>query len=283
VKIFYQKNATVYIAGRSREKGEKAIASIKELFPESKGNLEFLQADFSDLATIKPAADEFMSKESRLDTLTNNAGVMTPPNGSKDAHGHELQIGTNALGAYFFSESLLPVLQKTAASNPTGSVRVTFAASIAVLTAPSGGVTFTEDGSPTYHSENTTNYSQSKAASVLLAAEFARRHSKDGIVSLSWNPGNLDSELQRHMNPIAAKLLKWTLFYPPQYGAYTELYAACSPDITESHNGAFVAPWGRIYESRKDVSVALKSEAEGGTGGAQKFWEWCERESAAFK
>lgn len=225
-----------------------------------------------------------MSKESRLDTLTNNAGVMTPPKGSKDAHGHELQIGTNSLGAYLLSEVLLPVLKSTAFSSPPGTVRVTFAASLASYMGPPGGVEFDPNtAAPKDFPDNGKNYAQSKAACVLLASEFAKRYGKDGIISLSWNPGNLTSELQRHMSPIAARVLHLVLLYPTIFGAYTELYAACSSNITEAQNGAFVAPWGRVYDAKADVVAAMKTKEEGGSGGALRFWEWCEKESAAFK
>jgi len=282
VKIFYQKNATVYVAGRSKEKAERAITALKKEFPTSIGKVEFLRVDLANLATIKPAAEEFMSKEIRLDTLTNNAGVMVPPVGSKDAHGHEQQMGTNCLGPYLLSELLVPVLEKTAAKAPKDSVRVTFAASIAVAMSPKNGVQFDASGNPKCHDSKRTDYAQSKAGNVFLASEFARRHGKAGIISVSWNPGNLKTELQRHVPSIVSTPTAIFL-YEPKFGAYTELYSACSPNITESQNGVYVAPWGRVYDIRKDVAAAKVSEKEGGTGGAEKLWEWCEKESAQYK
>lgn len=40
--------------------------------------------DLADLGTVKGAVDEFLGREDRLDVLVHNAGVMTPPAGSKD-------------------------------------------------------------------------------------------------------------------------------------------------------------------------------------------------------
>lgn len=66
-RILYQANATVYVAGRSQEKAEKAIASIQQRYPDSKGRIEFMKIDLADLTTVKPAVDAFLHKESRLD------------------------------------------------------------------------------------------------------------------------------------------------------------------------------------------------------------------------
>lgn len=82
-KILYQRNGVVYIAGRRKEKFDEAIASIKKECPDSSGRLEYLHLDLADLPSIAKAAQEFGAKEDRLDVLTNNAGVMFPPVGSK--------------------------------------------------------------------------------------------------------------------------------------------------------------------------------------------------------
>ncbi len=280
-KILYQHNATVYVAGRSQEKGETALAKLKEQFPDSKGKLTFLKLDLADQSTIKQSAEEFVSKESRLDVLTQNAGVMIPPSGSKDKHGHELQMGTNCLGPWLFAQCLLPILKNTAASSPPGSVRVTWAASLAIAVSPTGGMSFQPDASPTVHGSQGMNYVQSKIGNVYLASEFAARHGRDGIVSVSWNPGNLTTELGRHTYAILRTLFDTFWCYPAVFGGYTELYAACSPSITASQNGCFVIPWGRVGHLRSDMIMARKTVAEGGTGEAQKFWDWCERECTA--
>lgn len=74
-KILYAHNATVWVAGRSESKAQKALSNIKEAFPKSSGNINFLHLDLADLSTIKPAVNSFTSQEQRLDVLVNNAGV----------------------------------------------------------------------------------------------------------------------------------------------------------------------------------------------------------------
>lgn len=252
-------------------------------YPDSKGKAEFLKVDLADLNTIKPAVQEFLSKETRLDVLTNNAGVMTPPSGSKDAHGRELQLGTNVLGPFLFTQLLTPIVQKTAKDAPTGSVRVTWASSLAsFLGTPKGGIVFDSNGNVQVPSTSSQAYGLTKVANILLASEFAKLYGKDGIISVSWNPGNLTSELQRHTSWFFNALLHWILLYPTIYGGYTELYSGWSTDITESHNGAFIAPWGRIYEIRDDLVAAQKNEKEGGTGEAERLWAWCAKETKQY-
>jgi retinol dehydrogenase-12 len=279
----YGANATVYIAGRSQEKGDKALAALKEAYPASKGQLHFIILDLSDLKTVKPAVDAFLAKETRLDVLTNNAGVMRPPKGSVDAQGYELQLGTNVLGPFLFTKLLTPTLLNTAKTAPPNSVRVTWAASLATsVGSPTGGVEFGPDGAPKVHPDPATDYSQSKAANTYLAAEFAARYGKDGVISLGWNPGNLTSELQRHMDAVSNWILHRVLLYPTVFGGYTELFCAVSPDVDQSHNGAYVAPWGRFLHPRSDVIAGMKRSSEGGTGIAEKLWEFCDKETSKY-
>lgn len=41
-------------------------------------------------------------------------------------------------------------------------------------------------------------------------------------------------------------------------------------------------PFGRLGENRDDLIVAMKLKSEGGTGGAKRFWEYCEKEAPAY-
>ena len=202
---------------------------------------------------------------------------------AKTIQGHDLQLGTNCIGHYLFTTLLVPTLKKTAAISPPGTVRVTWAGSLAVvLMSPTNGITFDESGDVKVQNKEKM-YGMSKAGNMYLASEAARRFGKDGIISVCWNPGNLKSELQRHTGGFARQLLQAVLLFPAVYGAYTELYAGWSPDITPSSNGCYVIPWGRAPGPlRKDLVAGIKTKEEGGTGMAKKFWEYCEKETTAF-
>ena len=184
-QILYSKNATVYAASRDVSKCEKAVSDIREAHKESEGRIEILKLDLADLSAIKASAEEFLSKEKRLDVLWNNAGVLLPPHGSKTPTGHELQMGTNCIGHYALTELLKPILQQTAATAPPNSVRVTWAGSIAIDGySPKGGVRFNEDGGVIVESNPTSNYSVSKVGNLFLAQQFAKEVEGKGIVSV---------------------------------------------------------------------------------------------------
>ena len=276
--VLYQRNATVYVAGRSKSKAEAAINGIKQEHPNSKGRLEFLQVDLADLTTIKPATEGFMKKEKRLDVLTLNAGVMAPPVGSLSAQNFELQIGTNCLGHFLLAKLLTPLMKQTAELPDTepGSVRITWAASTGVEFSPKGGMTIDKDGNYVSPKGTELSYTTSKAGNVFMAAEFARRNPlRDGrgVVSNAWNPGNLKSELQRHTSWWQVLLISWML-HPVVYGGYTELWAGWSEEAGKpDKNGAYVFPWGRFGDFREDLTAEIKKEG----GNAEKFWDWCER------
>lgn len=167
---------------------------------------------------------------------------MRPPQGSVTAQGYELQMGVNNIGTFMFTKLLTPMLIRTAKSNAdTSSVRVIWVASSAVEAppVPVGGVDMSNID---YHREASpfAKYAISKAGNYLHGAEYARLHKADGIVSLPLNPGHLDSDLWRGFNQGFISIVKRLLFYPPVYGAYTQLWAAFSPEITIERTGE----WG---------------------------------------
>ncbi|KAK8103122.1 short-chain dehydrogenase [Apiospora sp. TS-2023a] len=271
-RMLYAKNATVYLAARSEDKARRAIEEIRQNSPlSSTGKLVFIQLDLADLTTIKGSVKTFLDQESQLHVLFNNAGVMKPAPGTTTAQGYEPQLGVNNIAA-----------------NP-GQVRVVWVSSSAAEAPPSptGGVPL---DNLDYHKPMGwfPQYCISKAGNYLHASEYARRHgpsntgasgSGDGILSVSLNPGNLDSELWRTQTFIVRKFLQLVLLHPPVMGAYTELYAGLSPELNlEEHSGGWVVPWGRPMRIRSDLQEATRTKEEGGSGIGKGFWEWSERQ-----
>jgi retinol dehydrogenase-12 len=276
-KILYSANATVWLAGRSVEKCQTAVDKIKAAHPSSRGSIQLLLLDLADLTTIKSSAEKFLSSTQRLDFLCLNAGVMMPPFGSKTAQGHELQMGTNCLGSYLFAELLKNRLVETAKTAPPNSVRIAWAASTAVdVASPKGGITFDPKTDSPKVLGVRADYGQSKAGNLFLSNTFAKETEGSGIVSIAFNPGNLKTELQRHMPSFATSAMGF-LLYPPIFGAYTELWCGFSQDLTTADNGLYVAPWGKKSKVRGDVQASIDK-----TGLADKFRDYCRRETEKY-
>jgi retinol dehydrogenase 12 len=94
VRILYSANAVVYIAGRSLSNIERAAKDIIDkpsdgMHPSS-GQILPLILDLSDLTTIKPAVQNLEHQIETIDAVFLNAGIMTPPAGSKTVQGFEL-------------------------------------------------------------------------------------------------------------------------------------------------------------------------------------------------
>ncbi|CAK7205499.1 short-chain alcohol dehydrogenase [Sporothrix eucalyptigena] len=298
-RILYGQNAKVYMACRSEGKCQKAIEDIKTTVPSSTGSLTYIHIDLGDLTTIKPAAEAFLAHENHLDVLFNNAGVMLPPSEQKTTvQGYDLQLGTNTVAPFLFTKLLTPVLK--ASSTPKAQSRVVWVASMATeLYSGKNGIDMTNlsSGSKTYIKPITDPmmlYGNSKAGTYLHSVEYARRHRDDGIISVAVNPGNLDSDLYRTIGGrqeekksqesqdvglglftrLSLKIFRSYMLHPPVYGAYTELFAGLSPDVTLAKSGSWIGPWGRFFHMRRDIAHNATPKSEGGLGGAEAFWDW---------
>ncbi|KAJ8104638.1 hypothetical protein OPT61_g10651 [Boeremia exigua] len=119
-------------------------------------------------------------------------------------------------------------------------------------------------------------YAVSKAGNVLHALQFRNLYEKEGIVSVSLNPGNLSSELTRHAG-LFGKLVVLLLTYPPVNGAYTEFFAGLAPEVKNLKQNEWVIPFGRVASLRKDVAEAGR---EGGK--AEEFWAWSDDQVKAY-
>ncbi|KAH8885861.1 putative short-chain dehydrogenase [Thozetella sp. PMI_491] len=290
-KMLYVAGGTVYIAARSTSRYEAATDKIKAQTggKKTEGRLKPMILDLADLSTVKPAVDEFLRQETRLDVLVNNAAVMNTPLGSQGKQGHDLEMVTNCLAPYLLTKLLEPILIQTATSSPPFSVRIVFVVALMQFFTPAIAMEFDADGRPKIlpgdnymQSQPGNNYMQTKVGGTWLAADFANRLGSEGILSVSVHPGLMRTELQRNMATSARVGMK-LLFKGPVYGAYSELFAGFSPKLKGQNNGGYVLAWGRIAELPEYIKKGSKSKAEGGTGGAKMFMGYCERETVGFQ
>lgn len=262
-RVLLTKNAKVWITARDPTKGE---ATLKELKDATGKDANVLVMNLANLKSIKGAAEEFNSKETQLNVLFNNAGVMTPPIDMLTDDGYDLQFGTNVLGHFYFTKLVLPTLLSTAKSSPDGSARVVNTSSNGHWF---GGLEYDtmKDGPARRKQGPWQLYGQSKTGNVVFAVELARRYGDQGIVSTSLNPGGIKTDLQRHTGDFL-KRISGSWLKDVSWGAITQLYAGTAPD-GKSLNGKYLIPWARIGNPRPDTQ-----DHEIG----KKLWEYLEEQ-----
>ncbi|KAF8551042.1 NAD(P)-binding protein [Imleria badia] len=246
-RVLLTKNAKVWITARDLSKGQ---ATLQELKDATGKDANILVMNLANLKSVKEAAEEFNSKETQLNVLFNNAGVMTPPIDMLTDDGYDLQFGTNVLGHFYFTKLVLPTLLSTAKTSPDGTARVVNTSSNGHWF---GGLKYDtiRDGPERRKETPWKLYGQSKTGNIVFSAELTRRYGDQGIVSTSLNPGGIKTELQRHSGKLLQRVTSSFLF-DVSYGAITQLYAGTVPD-GKSLNGKYLIPWARIGKPRQDT------------------------------
>jgi dehydrogenase/reductase SDR family protein 13 len=243
-----QRGARVTLAGRSEEKTRAAIADIAATAPTA--DLEFLQIDLSDLASVRHAAGEFLSRDEPLDVLVNNAGLA----GAKGmtASGFELAFGTNHVGPFLFTKLLLDRLKDG------DGARIVNVASDAHYQAK--GIDWDAVRAPTSGTAGWHEYAVSKLANVLHAQELARRLAGSNVTTYSLHPGVIASDVWRQVPWPLRGIIK-VFMKSTEDGAKTSLYCATSE--------AAAAESGLYYEKSKPKAPNPVATPELGT----ELWE----------
>ena len=210
----------VYIASRSREKGEEAVAGIKA----STGNeaVWFLPLDLADLDSARACAAAFLATGDPLHVLVNNAGVVRAR--SRTKQGFELMFGVNHLGHFALTNALLGCLT---ASAPARVVTVSSDSHYSAR-----GIDFEALRRPERGITGLHGYAVSKLCNVLFSQELARRTADTGVTSYALHPGVVASDIWRRV-PWPVRPLITRRMLTVDEGAATSLYCATSPDVAQ--------------------------------------------------
>jgi len=218
-RILAGKNATVVLGVRNTKKAEAVKKEIREEDPDA--ILDIMELDLSDLSSIKRFACDFEKKHNRLDVLINNAGVMMCPY-SKTKDGFEIQMGTNHLGPFALTGSLISLLKNTKNS------RVVSTSSLAHL---GGNINMDDLHWEKRKYKTNKAYSDSKIANLYFTYEMKRRFKEvEGFPTVvSAHPGWTKTDLQKHstifrvLNPIFGQ--------KSEIGVLPTLRAATDPQV----------------------------------------------------
>ncbi|NYF09107.1 NAD(P)-dependent dehydrogenase (short-subunit alcohol dehydrogenase family) [Leifsonia sp. AK011] len=197
--------AELVLPVRNPVKGEKALATIRQVAPDASVSLRSL--DLSSLDSVAALGETLRGEGKPIHLLINNAGIMTPPSRQTTADGFELQFGTNHLGHVALVGQLLPLLKE-------GNARVTSQISIA---ARSGAINWDDlNWERNYNGQRA--YSQSKIAFGLFGLELQRRSAAGGwgITSNLSHPGVAPTsllaarpEISREGDTTAVRAIRW--------------------------------------------------------------------------
>ncbi|PXX00896.1 SDR family NAD(P)-dependent oxidoreductase [Mycolicibacterium moriokaense] len=252
------KGAHVVLAVRNIEKGIEAARGIEQRT--SGANVAVQELDLSSLESIRGAADELRSKHETIDLLINNAGVMmTPKSTTKD--GFELQLGTNHLGHFTFTNLLLDRVLATPGSR--------------IVTVSSQGHRFVrgirfDDLQWERDYNRVRAYGQSKLANLMFTYELQRRLRGTDTIAAAAHPGGSNTELSRNLPPlvgVATRLLA-PLFQSAEMGALPTLRAATDPGVL---GGQYFGPDG-FGEQRGYPKVVASSVASHDTEAQRRLW-----------
>ncbi len=169
------------MCARSRPKGEAAITSIKKLYLQA--HVTRLEIDHLSLATVVSSVKLFLSKETALHGLANNAGSMaTTFEISKEGHEAQWQQTISPTG------SSPPVFYHSCSRPRKGlprSVRIVNLSSSSHYSAQKGGINFSDTSLP--DASNLTHYSQSKLAHVLHTKTLNQLYEPDSPSAAAGN------------------------------------------------------------------------------------------------
>ncbi len=216
-----QGGGRVWIAARSRAKGEAAVAGIKA----STGNdsVFFLPLDLADLDSVRACAAAFLALGEPLHGLVNNAGVAGRRGLTRQ--GFELMFGVNHLGHFALTDALLGRLRDSAPA------RVVTVSSDAHYSAP--GIDFEALRRPARGITGLREYAVSKLCNVLFSAELARRVAGTGVTTYALHPGVVASDIWRRV-PWPVRPILTRRMLSVDEGAATSLYCATSPDVAQA-------------------------------------------------
>lgn len=215
--------ATVVMAVRNRERGEKARDAVVS----QTGNTEttVMIVDMSSGDSIRRFTDEFTQCYSRLDVLINNAGAFISKH-QTSPEGFEMTLAVNYFGPFRLTNWLLPTLKSSAPSRVINITSGIQRIGKPDLTRFSTGKGYSSNGA----------YADSKAMLTMFTYALARRLEGTGVTVNALEPGfvatDLGSNSGSRMQGLMFNMMKPFQITPTQ-AAELPVYLASSPEVEE--------------------------------------------------
>jgi len=185
-RVLAAHGAQVVGAVRDLTKAERAAQVVRDQAVNG-GGIEFVELNLASLNSVRACADRLNTAGQQFDVVIANAGVMACPK-SQTEDGFELQFGANHLGHFVLVNRIASLIRD----------RFINVASSAHRTAD---VDLDDPNFERTPYSEFVAYGRSKTANVLFAVEFDRRHGTHGVRAAAVHPGNIPTELGRHVTP----------------------------------------------------------------------------------
>lgn len=245
-EAFVKEGHHVILACRNPEKAQKAQQYLQSF---GTGQVDHITLDLNSLAQINAAANEIISKYSKIDVLVNNAGMMTPQLEATE-DGFEKQIGVNFLGPFLWTLKLLPLVQNSAQG------RIIHLASMMHVLGNIKPEIFKADQIKKYN--GVLSYANSKLANLLFSNILAQQLQGTNVTSNALHPGGVDSEIYRELPKWQYAIIKLGLI-PPSKPAELIKKMAFDPSWSK-RNGDYASLQTPAFRSTKAKNMQLAQQ-----------------------
>jgi len=183
---------TVLLGARNAAAGEEAAAQLRK----ENLDVQFLQLDLVQPATIEAAAASIASRFERLDVLVNNAAIVDPadgPPGTADLNSVKRILDTNFHGTLAVTQAMLPLLRKAEQAR------------IVNLSSGLGSLEMNSDTKWGFADFKLIGYCASKAALNMLTVQLAYELRDTGIKVNAVSPGYVDTDMNQHRGTLTVE------------------------------------------------------------------------------
>jgi NAD(P)-dependent dehydrogenase (short-subunit alcohol dehydrogenase family) len=244
--------ATTVLACRNQAKAEDAAHEV--IRRTWNDDVHTVSLDLADLASVRKAADDILTRWDRVDVLDNNAGG-TWSQRQETAQGLEYTMGVCHLAHFYLTRLLLDRMQ---ASPPARVINVTSVGHHAAFK----GMRFDDLQSERGY-DGMEVYCRAKLANVLFTRELARRTAGTGVTANTVHPGWVRSRFGMDGDTGGISAFGFRAMRPfqisPRTGAKTSVYLATSPDVATRSGEYWVrSKPGHMGKHAKDDAAARR-------------------------
>ena len=214
-----EQGMTVWMGARDPERGEKAVAQLRD----DGLDVRLLVIDVADDTSVRQAATRLSEEIDALHVLVNNAGILvdvTTPPSQVTMEAIKSTFEVNLFGPIRVTQAFAPLLKAA------GEAR------IVMMGSGVGSLTLITDPTSLYSSVNLLDYTASKVALSAVTVAFAKELEPFGIKVNVVEPGHVRTDLNTN-----------TGFVSPEEGALTAIRMAINGN--DGPTGGFFGSHGR--------------------------------------